>query len=165
MWKVVNDQGTAKQAQIEVAGYEMCGKTGSAQAIPRRISNKWTLEFEDGIRQETVEGLSITGDDILARYDDPRPKIVGRHTYERFPPLGVDGKLPSHAWFTGYTQATGTPRGATPRGRSLAISVIIEYGGSGGRVAGPCAKQIAESILSAKPPSDPTPAALSAAGG
>ncbi|MFN0134883.1 MAG: hypothetical protein ACKVS9_02055, partial [Phycisphaerae bacterium] len=74
-------------------------------------------------------------------------KIVGSQTAERYPPWQVGEKLPSHAWFIGFTQDADTPRGDAPRGRVYAISVLIEYGGSGGHVASPVAKRIAEYLL------------------
>jgi hypothetical protein len=66
---------------------------------------------------------------------------------ERYPPWQPEDKLPSHAWFIGWTQSAETPRGEAPRGRVYAIAVIIEYGSAGGREAGPVAKRIAEALL------------------
>jgi cell division protein FtsI/penicillin-binding protein 2 len=44
-----------------------------------------------------------------------------------------------HAWFVGLVGAeTGPPQ--------FAIAVIVEFGGSGGRVAGPVANQIIEAL-------------------
>ena len=60
----------------------------------------------------------------------------------------MDGRLPSHAWFIGFTQSRDTPRGAAPRGKVYAIAAIVEYGGSGGATAGPVVKRIAEYLLS-----------------
>tara|TARA_B100001121_G_C18646557_1_gene601964 strand:+ start:60 stop:488 length:429 start_codon:yes stop_codon:yes gene_type:complete len=47
-----------------------------------------------------------------------------------------------HAWFVGLV---GNARDGKPR---YAIAVLIEYGGSGGRVAGPVANQIIEALQS-----------------
>ena len=47
----------------------------------------------------------------------------------------------------GYTQIAETPPGARPRGRCYAIAVLVEFGASGGRSAGPVAKQIAELLV------------------
>ena len=47
----------------------------------------------------------------------------------------VGGGDPSHAWFTGYAPA------AAPR---VAVCVVLEHGGSGGRDAGPVARDIVE---------------------
>ncbi len=147
MWRVVNEPGaTAYRARLESDDCEMCGKTGSAQAQPRPVRRRWFLEWPDGRREIVIGGL--IEDDILARYPaDDRPTIAGYRTYERYPAPGVDGELPAHAWFIGYTQPKGTPRGTAPNDGAYAVAVIIEYGGSGGRVAGPVAKAIAEIVM------------------
>ncbi|MBU0618324.1 MAG: hypothetical protein KKI02_11445 [Planctomycetes bacterium] len=142
MWRVVNERGaTAYGARLTSGEYEMCGKTGSAQTS-RRVIRKWyKLEWPDAYT-ETVVATSKR--EALARYPDEEPNVVADGIDELFPPRGADGKLPTHAWFIAYTQSKDTPRGAAPRGRSYAISVIIEFGGSGGKIAGPVAKAIAE---------------------
>ena len=146
MWRVVNDRGgTADRAKLDHPDHVLCGKTGSAQAVSRPVSRRWFLDWPDGRREEVIAGLSRAA--LLARYDDPKPTIAGYRTYERFPPIPEGGKLPSHAWFIGFTQSKSTPKGEWPRGKVYAISVIVEYGGSGGRVAGPVAKRIAEYLL------------------
>lgn len=144
MWRVVNERGaTAYGARLTSGEYVMCGKTGSAQAS-RRVIRKWyKLEWPDAYT-ETVVATSRR--EALARFSDPQPKVAADGIDELFPPRGPDGKLPAHAWFIAYTQSKDTPRGAVPRGRSYAISVIIEFGGSGGKVAGPVAKGIAEML-------------------
>lgn len=50
----------------------------------------------------------------------------------------VGGGLPDHAWFAGYVPAD------QPR---YAFAVVLEHAGSGGRVAGPLAKQVVEAML------------------
>ncbi len=147
MWRVVNEQGgTAPGARLsdEVERYVMCGKTGSAQAQPLILNYRFVVEHADGRREEVVE---ISRDELLKRFPEPKPRIVGQFANDRYPPLGEGGKLPAHAWFMGYTQTRDTPKGATPRGRVYAISVLIEFGAAGGRVAGPIAKSIAELLL------------------
>lgn len=148
MWRVVNERGgTAHYAKLDLRDWELCGKTGSAQTVPRVVASTFTLEWPDGRREAVVAG---TEDEALERLAEPRPKVVGRRAAERYPPWSPGEPLPSHAWFIGYTQAAGTPRGAAPKGRSFAIAVLIEFGGGGGRVAGPVAKRIAEELHSAR---------------
>jgi penicillin-binding protein 2 len=158
MWRVVNeDGGTARTARLDLSEYELCGKTGSAQAVPRVITRLFTLEWPDGRRETVVAGTEAAALERAARGSragaedaSGRARIVGSVAHERFPAWQPGEKLPSHAWFIGFTQPRGTRRGAAPQGRCYAVSVLIEYGGSGGRVAGPVAKRIVEAILAGK---------------
>ncbi|MBL8880867.1 MAG: hypothetical protein JNG88_17270 [Phycisphaerales bacterium] len=146
MWRVVNEQGgTAVGARLDARDYELCGKTGSAQTVPRVTSRLYTLEWPDG-RRESVTAESA--DEALARFEEVRPRIAGSRAMGRYPNIGPDDKLPSHAWFIGYSQPKSTRRGGTPHERVYAISVLIEFGGGGGKVAGPVAKQIIDLVLS-----------------
>ena len=144
MWRVINERGgTAYDARLKSDKFEMCGKTGSAQAVPRTIRKKYTLRWPDG-RRETVIAPSMR--EALAPYGEDKPEVVSDSVYEYFPPPDAGNGRPSHAWFMSYTQPVGTPRGTAPSGRSYAIGVIMEYGGSGGRVAGPVAREIARMV-------------------
>ncbi len=146
MWRVTNEPGgTAYVARLDRKDFQLCGKTGSAQASPRVLSWRYTFELPDG-RHESI--VAASREEALAALAAPGARQVERVAAEVFPTSMPDDKLPSHAWFIGYTQPSGTPRGAAPRERALAISVLIEFGSSGGRNAGPVAKQIAEMILS-----------------
>jgi cell division protein FtsI/penicillin-binding protein 2 len=58
--------------------------------------------------------------------------------------------LPTHAWFIGYVQRrrAGARAGDPgPGGPLFALAVLVEYGGSGGAVAGPLAREIARGAL------------------
>jgi len=145
MWRVVNDpHGTGRTARLDRTDYELCGKTGSAQAVPFVIAKRFICEWPDGRREDVI---ALTEDEALAQFGEEKPKIVGWRAAERYPELGEDGKLPSHAWFMGFTQPAGTRRGVVPTGPVFAIAVVIEFGGSGGQVAAPVAKNIAEYLL------------------
>lgn len=146
MWRVVNERGgTATAAQLNTEGLELCGKTGSAQAVPRIIDYRYVLELPDGQRREVI---AVTEDDALAALGADDARVVGRFAHGRLPELGPDDALPSHAWFIGFTQpATHAATGTRPTRRAYAISVIIEFGGSGGHVAAPVAREIAEAVL------------------
>ena len=143
MWRVVNEHGTGRLAELACKDYVLCGKTGTAQAPPQPVLYRYTFEWPDG-RRETVD--AYLEQDALAQFGDEKPKRVGKHTIARYPDL-LPGELSSHAWFMGYTQLASTPRGAAPSGRVYAIAVVVEYGHSGGRVAGPIARMIAEYLL------------------
>jgi penicillin-binding protein 2 len=142
-WQVVNEsKGTAHDAKLLRSDYVLCGKTGSAQTDSRPITWRYICEWPDGSREEVI---ADSRDDALASFGDAKPEIVGWRAHDKFPE--PEEKLPSHAWFIGFTQSTATPRGERPRGRCYAIAVLIEYGGSGGRDAGPLARDVAEAAL------------------
>lgn len=149
MWRVVNDmtpgeRGTGYKAALDSSEFELCGKTGSAQVQPHVVNRKYVMEWPDG-RRETV--IAQTRADALAMFDEPKPKIVGWRSNERYPEILPDGRLPAHAWFMGYTQPKGTAMGAQPTGHSYAIGVLVEFGGSGGSVAAPLAQEILDWML------------------
>ncbi|MGE3182367.1 MAG: penicillin-binding transpeptidase domain-containing protein, partial [Phycisphaerae bacterium] len=148
MWRVVNERGgTAyESARLgpEFARFKFCGKTGSAQTQPLILNRRYIFERPDGSREEVV---ASTEEEATETFGENPPKCVGFRAHERFPEIPEDGSLPAHAWFMGFTQSAETLPGAAPRGASYAISVLIEFGGSGGREAGPVAKEIAELVL------------------
>ncbi|MCG3127576.1 MAG: Peptidoglycan D,D-transpeptidase MrdA [Phycisphaerae bacterium] len=145
MWRVVNDEGgTAEMAKLATPGVVMCGKTGSAQASPIAIRWRFRCTWPGG-REEWV--VAASRDVLLAALADDPPTIVDAEIVERYPPWQPGDRLPSHAWLVGYTQDADTPPGDVPRGRSYAIAVVIEFGGGGGRVAGPLARRIMEAVL------------------
>jgi penicillin-binding protein 2 len=149
MWRVVNEHGgTAnKYAPLALPDYELCGKTGSAQAPPRPVAYRYTFEWPDGRRESAVAYLEEDALVQLAPAGAEPPRCVGRHAVERYPNLDEGERLPAHAWFIGYTQPVTTPRGERPSGKVYALAVVIEFGGSGGSLAGPVAKRIAEYLL------------------
>ncbi len=145
MWRVVNEsRGTAPEARLDHPGVVLCGKTGSAQTLPRVLN--WEFEFQGN--EGAVRRL-VAIDEETARKElgDGEWKRTQRRAAERFPPWQPGDRLPSHAWFIGYTQAASAARGAAPEGRSVSIAVLIEFGGSGGKVAGPVAKRVIEAWL------------------
>ncbi len=149
MWRVVNERGgTANVAKLDVNSHVLCGKTGSAQVTPRILTRRYTFEWSDGRRQEVIARSEGEARELLSTTGE-RPKRVGSFAEERFPSWQPGDKLPSHAWFIGFMQPANTPQGAQPRG-AVAIAVLIDFGGSGGRVAGPVAKEIAEWMIAAK---------------
>ncbi|MBK8914086.1 MAG: hypothetical protein IPM64_05695 [Phycisphaerales bacterium] len=145
MWRVVNERGgTAHVARLERRDFELCGKTGSAQAVPTVLSRRYIFEWPDGRREEVV---AASESEARSALDEEQPRLVGTRAAERYPAIGPEDRLPAHAWFIGYTQSTSTRRGAAPQGPSYAIAVLIEFGGSGGRVAGPAAREIANAVI------------------
>lgn len=167
MWRVVNEaHGTGDYAKLATPGYVLCGKTGSAQTVPRVLNHDFIFDWPDG-RRETIRAVNEADAAAALHRAHPeleapatppadgtvatppkRPRLVGKFAADRFPDIGPEDKLPSHAWFIGFTQSADTPRGDPPRGRVYAISVLIEFGGSGGHVASPVAKKVMEHLLS-----------------
>lgn len=145
MWRVVNERGaTGDDAELSHARYELCGKTGSAQTSRRVVLRRYECEWEDGRKRFVT---APEKQDAWLLFPEDRPKRVRYVGIQETFPAGVPGELPAHAWFIGFTQRKDTPRGERPRGKAYAISVIIEFGSSGGSVAAPVAKRIAEIIL------------------
>ena len=64
--------------------------------------------------------------------------VRARRTEDAAPRNQPASKTPTHAWFAGF---------APYRKPTIALAVIIEYGGGGGATAGPVAKSIFELIL------------------
>jgi cell division protein FtsI/penicillin-binding protein 2 len=147
MWRVVNERlGTAYSRRLKRDDYVLCGKTGTAQAVPQPTEYRYTFEWPDG-RREVVHAYleSDARRTAIAKWGGD-PERVGKHTSRRYPDL-LRGELSSHGWFMGYTQRADVPPGAAPRGRVYAIAVVIEYGLSGSRAAGPVATTLAEYVL------------------
>lgn len=153
MYGVVNDpEGTAyKYARFEHDRYVICGKTGSATAHPRPTSYRIPYVDEHGDAIVTVVPAGAMGP-AIERFETEHPAATfdpsGIEVAGHWPPdPAADGEY-SHAWFGGFLQRTG-PDGrpdwtVTPR---IAFAVLIEFGGSGGRVSGPLAKEVAAELL------------------
>ena len=147
--RVVNEKhGTAyRYARLDSETYELCGKTGSAQFAARVINREFTCRLPDG----STEKIIATNEDVLmgrlaARFESTRDiEVVGKRAHRRWPPPHT--KIDTHAWFAGYLQ----PRRSRPGSESrIALAVIFEFAGSGGQVAGPVARDIAEIVISSE---------------
>jgi penicillin-binding protein 2 len=86
MWKSVNEEGTGRASKIP--GFDICGKTGSAQVISTVTADKLR------------EGQKI---------------------------------VKTHSWFSGF---------ASKNGPEIVVTVLVEYGGTGGTTAAPLAREI-----------------------
>ncbi len=146
VYRCVNEQGGTAKKYAQLDTIEVCGKTGSAQCVPRIVERRFTFE---------VGGSGITGEDAGAQrrsviaptveaaremLDLPRKaKCVERKPVKKFPlPDPTDGKIPTHAWFAGF---------APYHHPTIALAVVVEYGGSGGRTSGPVGKAVFEALL------------------
>lgn len=137
LFRCVNDEsGTAfKHARMD--NIDLCGKTGSAQCVPRVVQRRYTFMLEGG---ETRSITAPTVDAARELLSLPRGTLcVGREIVQRYPaPDPIRGKIPTHSWFAGYAPYEA------PR---VALAVIIEYGGGGGGTAGPVARQIVQALI------------------
>jgi len=158
LFGVVNDtDGTAYgSAYWDNPRYALCGKTGSAQ------TGRKAIEYEalcvDGHGRERTIVLAADSrrfaedrlqqmfrDDAYAGYAFDRNDINVHAWWPRSEP--AEGHLYSNAWFAAYLQeigADGRPTGRTPR---IALAVMVEFGGSGGRVAAPIARKVAQIVV------------------
>ena len=87
-----------------------------------------------------IPGVVVWGKTGTATAPARRVDVDGDGTFSNEPPdervSGLD-----HAWFVGLA---GNERDDTPR---YAIAVLVEYGGSGGRVAGPIAAEVIRALV------------------
>lgn len=150
LWKVVNEAGgtAARDIAFESSEYELCGKSGSAQTQPVPLSYDVTCKVGDTEQTVRVPGRYRRDvEDALTRhFPELKPEyIVSLEPAEWWPYRRTqDRSTPSHAWFVAYMQTrTGGGRPGRP---TVAIAVLVEYGGSGGKVAGPIVGQIAQVI-------------------
>jgi len=121
----------------------LAGKTGSAQAPGRAI--RWRIEYTDAggtvhteqtdnryqrVRELQAKDSEITNLSVItiAWY----PVLKKEHRFYHADPDRPN--RPAHAWFVGYAPASNA---------KVVIAVMIEYGMSGGRAAGPVFRDLA----------------------
>ena len=146
--RCVNEEGGTAFKYAHMAGLEVCGKTGSAECVPRIVERRYTFDAADGVTRTIVaptveaarEGLDLPSDahcisrEITRRWPLPDPARVEQVGTE----APMTQKIPTHAWFAGFAPYSHP---------KIALAVIIEYGGGGGAAAGPAAKQIFEALM------------------
>ncbi len=151
IYGVVNDpDGTAyKYARLDDSEYVLCGKTGSATAYRWPTAYRISYTDDKGDENTTLIRAGARGPAIarferqfpLATFDPAKVEVA-----EKWPvaPLS-EGQHFSHAWFGGYLQersANDMPNWqAEPE---IAFAVLVEFGGSGGRVSGPVAREVSK---------------------
>ena len=111
------------------------GKTGSAQA------GKFSIEARDAndqpIREPDENGVEGKGRP-LRRWFEPGTKDHASELPWYYEGVGIDGQHLAHAWFIGYAPADNP---------KIAFCVFVEYGGSGGAVAGALARDVVEACV------------------
>ena len=134
--------------------YEVHGQGPVLMTLP----NSWGLSLE-GLRKSVSEDgtghhITLADGTRLPIFNAHGVTVWGKTGTAQAPPLRAadtngDGEIDGddegregldHAWFVGLV-GPGEP--ARPR---YAIAVIVEYGGSGGKVAGPVANQIVHAL-------------------
>jgi cell division protein FtsI/penicillin-binding protein 2 len=155
LYGVVNDtDGTShKTAYLDPStGYALCGKTGSAQARSWPVS--YRIPYVDADDNEDVAIVRSTTrkgaeEDFVREFPGCAFDRLDVTVHERWPPHPpTSGDMHSHAWFVGYLQpvdASGQP--IWSQRPPIAFAVMVEFGGSGGRVAGPIGKKVAEVLI------------------
>jgi len=137
LYRCVNELGGTAYSHARMDELEICGKTGSAQCVSQIIRSRYTFETDAGT---TASAEAPTIEAAREALDlDPNAKLTDRKILERWPPPEPDDdEPPTHAWFAGF---------APYRDPKIAIAVVIEYGGSGGRTAGPVARSVFHALL------------------
>jgi penicillin-binding protein 2 len=155
LYGVVNDaDGTAHRTAYVApdCGYALCGKTGSAEVGAGAIRYRIRYGESDALEQVvTVPAtkLSEALEWFVERYPheavDPRDITVAERWPNRPP---EHGRKHSHAWFAGYLAPLAANGQPDPRRTPpIAFSVLVEYGGSGGRVSGPIGQAVVHTLL------------------
>lgn len=138
LFRCVNELGGTAHKYVCLDELEICGKTGSAQCVPRITKRRYT--FAAGDNGKTVSVVAPTVEAAREALDlSAGAACVKREIVERWPPPDPkSGKIPTHAWFAGYAPYH------QPR---IALALVIEYGGGGGSAAGPAAQAVFRELL------------------
>jgi len=143
MERAVNDESGTAYDYAHSDAVKLAGKTGSAQAPPQRW---WVVTYKDSSgQQHSEETYNLNGLLEQLQKQTPPPTNI---SYKRvqYPVLIKEDRdrrhdRPSrlaHAWFVGYAPADDP---------KVVIAVMIEYGLSGGRAAGPVFRETALNCL------------------
>lgn len=139
LYRCVNEVGGTGYNYARMENLKICGKTGSAQCARRVVEQRFSfLGGQDGLSELSAIAATREGAcELLGLAADARPYKT--EVVARWPPLDPEtGKSPTHAWFAGFAPYE------EPR---IALAIIIEYGGSGGRTAGPVAREIFQTLI------------------
>ncbi|MFQ5413256.1 MAG: penicillin-binding transpeptidase domain-containing protein [Phycisphaerae bacterium] len=149
VYEVVNHPGGTAYRYAHLSDpqypYALCGKTGTATTQPWPTSYNITYRDDAGVEKTVVirAGAQAVA---VARFRAEHPSVPGEiqvRLATRWPPPLSGNDRHAHAWFGGFLQplaADGSPDWSQPA--PVAISVLVEFGGSGGRVAGALARQV-----------------------
>ncbi len=160
IYGVTNDpRGTAYRfAHYERDGYVLCGKTGSATADPWPTAYQFPYTKTDGTEDVAIvrAGAKKPAIERFSREHPGATFALDRVEVAQRWPVGPPkhGSKHSHAWLGGYLQrvrADGTPDFSIEP--TIAFSILVEFGGSGGQTSGPLAKSVSDVLLDTFGPS------------
>jgi len=134
--RCVNEQGGTAFSFARMDDLQVSGKTGSSQCVPRVTQRRFTFQLPDG-EKLTIDAPTRENARELLGLPESVP-CISHFAIASWPPKDPDTKdYPTHAWFAGFAPSDH------PR---IAVSVLIEHGGAGGRSAGPTAKAVFEAV-------------------
>ena len=136
MLNVVRPGHAGTGEELRRNDFEVAGKTGSAQA------GKFSIELRDKadghvVREPDENGVEGKGRPLRRVYE-PGTKDHPSELPWYYEGVGDGGQHLAHAWFIGYAPADNP---------QIAFCVFVEYGGSGGAVAGALARDVVEACV------------------
>jgi penicillin-binding protein 2 len=139
MINVVNaPAGTGKIAHPD--GLLVAGKTGTAQAAKYSV-----IDYDEKGKPKRDEN-----NHIIRHYPPPSTPEVPNPEMPWYRGSGNSGTELGHAWFIGFAPANNP---------KIAFAVLVEYGGAGGKDAGPIASAILDAAVEQEYLKIPAPAA------
>ena len=136
MLNVVRLRHAGTGQEVHRPDFEVAGKTGSAQA------GKFSIKLRDEadghvIHESDANGVEGNGRP-LRHFFEPGTKDHPSGLPWYYEGVGDGGQHLAHAWFIGYAPADHP---------QIAFCVFVEYGGSGGAVAGAIARDVVEACV------------------
>lgn len=154
-------QGTVAWTPVHAADSFATIARGGLRITPRLLADQTPeatdLELDPAVVEAALRGLDLAVNDPRGTahsieynhetrerfdiFDVPGVKVWGKTGTATAPPLVIDGQVVrrgDHSWFV---LLCGRER------PQYAVAVVVEYGGSGGRVSGPIANQIVNALV------------------
>jgi cell division protein FtsI/penicillin-binding protein 2 len=155
MWQVVNEPGGTAYRSVKLLSgeYEICGKSGSAETSCRALSFLASWRDAYGLTRQQVIPAHTERQArrrLISRVESDGGEVndLTLEVQRWWPhPPGAEKARPSHAWFVGFVQPKSDGILRAGQSPSFAFAVLLEYGGSGGRHAGPVAAAICRMII------------------
>jgi penicillin-binding protein 2 len=138
LYRCVNEEGGTAFKHAHMDNLVVCGKTGSAECVPRVVESRYTFDTDGKGTLVAADAPSEEAAREALRISS-KAKRVSREPRKFWPvPDAAKGDVPTHAWFAGFAPFDH------PR---IALAVIIEYGGGGGNTAGPVGKKLFDLLM------------------